>query len=165
MSHTGIDKLARDWQAKTHFWMIPVISFPDTACIQNIEFISPFFSFQKEGMYISRWNSPCRFHVCDGSKLTTAFLESEGLQTASASMQEGSAKPAAQTRLEEQQVDLMQLVQSLQGSRPTAGENVEANLKPTWQWPKVSQPRQSAYMADISDLSTTRSEDNVLSSK
>ncbi len=113
--------------------MIPVIGlFLNTACIQNIEFKSPFISFQKEGLCTSSWSSPCRFHACDGSKLTAAFLESEGLQTAaSASIQEGSAKPAAQTRLEEQQVDLMQLMQSLQGSRPTAGENVEANLKPT----------------------------------
>lgn len=52
----------------------------------------------------------CRFHVCDGSALTSAFMGQEGLLPAENSQ---SAAGSAD-RLQEKQIDLMQLLQGLQ---------------------------------------------------
>lgn len=57
----------------------------------------------------------CRFHVCDGSNLAKEFLEAEGLLSPGANAEtQKKPKPSAQSRLEEQQLDLLSLVQSLQ---------------------------------------------------
>ena len=65
--------------------------------------------------------------MCDGSKLTKDFLESVGIPSARPSpLLEKGTKPAAQSRLEEQQVDLMKLVQSLQVPESSVQEPAEA---------------------------------------
>jgi hypothetical protein len=67
-----------------------------------------------------------RFHVCDGSKVTKDFMTEKGLISKPEDPTRSdldAPKPAAQSRLEEKQIDLMQLIQGLQaGSSGTPGE-------------------------------------------